>query len=135
MTFIHLKFSHFFTTIFRSDRQIHFKKIIIILSWRIYFITFSKRSNLRVYWHMFFSRCFNWEILGGIETFMTPCHYKYIKQCTKLIYFWNIRPYKHIRALQVQACLHHHSIYIVNCISLTSWNRLVNINEACLQGL
>ena len=84
MIFIHLKFSHFFTTIFRSELQIHFKKIIIILSWRSNFIMFSKRSKgLLAY--MFFSRCVNRDILG-IETFMTPCHYRYIKKCIKLTF-------------------------------------------------
>ena len=81
---VHLKFSQFFKTIFRSERQIYFKKIIIILSWRSNLSRFlnDQRVHLQI---MFFSRCVNWDILG-IKTFITPCHYRCIKKCTEFTF-------------------------------------------------
>ena len=58
--------ANFFTTIFRSERQIHFKNFIVILRWRsIFFLNFSLRQMLI------------------LSRFMAPCHYTNVQNSVR----------------------------------------------------
>ena len=87
MNFIHMQFSHFFYNFFQIRTSNSLQKFIINLWCRGNFITFSERSKALLA-YMFFSHCGISSILGK-ETFMTPCHYRYIKNVFK-IYFRKI---------------------------------------------